>query len=263
MLDLTQEELAQQLGCAVITIRKLEMDERRPSKAFARRLAVSLEIAPEEYAKFIQFARARPHLDLVTPPADLPQPLPGSQPTVEKLGVTGHQPTSLTFCLTDLAEYLQLMDKYGEALVSALQQHDQLIEAAVYRHKGRILEKAGDSCLIVFEHTHSLACALEIQQRFAQQTWGEVGRLRLKIGLHYVQADQEGQDFFRRGNEYFGPAIIQTARIGNLAEGDQIAASTSVVENCPLPPDTAWQDLGLHQLKRGADPERVYGLKQL
>ncbi|HEX9371760.1 MAG TPA: helix-turn-helix transcriptional regulator, partial [Roseiflexaceae bacterium] len=31
-LDLTQAELAQQVGCAVTTIKKIEADERRPSR---------------------------------------------------------------------------------------------------------------------------------------------------------------------------------------------------------------------------------------
>src|SRR5262245_18127757 len=38
-LDLTQDELARQVGCAVGTIKKLEGDERRPSKQLAERLA--------------------------------------------------------------------------------------------------------------------------------------------------------------------------------------------------------------------------------
>ena len=37
-LDLTQEELAQRVGCAPITIRKLEGDEMRPSKQLAESL---------------------------------------------------------------------------------------------------------------------------------------------------------------------------------------------------------------------------------
>ncbi|HEX5690766.1 MAG TPA: helix-turn-helix transcriptional regulator, partial [Roseiflexaceae bacterium] len=34
-LDLTQEELAQQIGCAAVTIRKIEADVRRPSRQVA------------------------------------------------------------------------------------------------------------------------------------------------------------------------------------------------------------------------------------
>src|SRR6266508_2277630 len=58
LLDLTQDELARHVGCAVTTIRKLEADERRPSKHVAERLAESLEIPPAERPAFLKFARA-------------------------------------------------------------------------------------------------------------------------------------------------------------------------------------------------------------
>src|SRR6266545_5221733 len=43
-LDLTREALAGQVGCAVVTIRKIETDERRPSRQIAERLAECLQI---------------------------------------------------------------------------------------------------------------------------------------------------------------------------------------------------------------------------
>lgn len=68
-LDLTQQELAHRLGCGVTTIRKMEAGERRPSKHLATQLAVSLEIAPEEYGRFITFARAGHYSDRPPPSA--------------------------------------------------------------------------------------------------------------------------------------------------------------------------------------------------
>jgi predicted ATPase/DNA-binding XRE family transcriptional regulator len=56
-LDLTQSELAQQVNCAVVTIRKFEADAARPSKQIAERLADVLAIADEERAAFVLFAR--------------------------------------------------------------------------------------------------------------------------------------------------------------------------------------------------------------
>ena len=47
-LDLTQAELAERVGCALGTIRKIETDERRPSKQIAARLSDQLKLAPEE-----------------------------------------------------------------------------------------------------------------------------------------------------------------------------------------------------------------------
>jgi transcriptional regulator with XRE-family HTH domain len=75
-LDLTQDAHARQVGCSVVTIPKLESDERRPSRQIAERLADALGIAPHERASFISLARAQPTLADAPPP----DPLPGSAP---------------------------------------------------------------------------------------------------------------------------------------------------------------------------------------
>ena len=54
---LTQEELAQRVGYAVATIRKIERDELRPAYQMAERLAEELDIGPADRPAFIRFAR--------------------------------------------------------------------------------------------------------------------------------------------------------------------------------------------------------------
>lgn len=56
-LDLTQRELAAQTHCALATIKKIEMDERRPSRDLAEALAPILQIPVEAQPKFIECAR--------------------------------------------------------------------------------------------------------------------------------------------------------------------------------------------------------------
>lgn len=56
-LDLTQEALANLVGCSVSAIRKIENDERRPSKQIAELLALHLEVPPEERTLFLKIAR--------------------------------------------------------------------------------------------------------------------------------------------------------------------------------------------------------------
>jgi transcriptional regulator with XRE-family HTH domain len=56
-LDLTQTELADMVGCSVVTIRKVEVGERRPSRQMAILLANKLGIADEERPAFVRFAR--------------------------------------------------------------------------------------------------------------------------------------------------------------------------------------------------------------
>jgi predicted ATPase/DNA-binding XRE family transcriptional regulator len=87
-LDLTQDDLARQVGCAIITIQKLEADERRPSRQLAERLVDTLMVAPDQRAALISLARAEPYLDPESaqapehqlrapqqPPSNLPTPL--------------------------------------------------------------------------------------------------------------------------------------------------------------------------------------------
>src|SRR5580765_8562609 len=57
-LDLTQAELAQRVGCALGTIRKIEADERRPSKQLAALLADQFAIPSADHAAFLKAARA-------------------------------------------------------------------------------------------------------------------------------------------------------------------------------------------------------------
>ncbi|MBE0671563.1 MAG: helix-turn-helix domain-containing protein [Anaerolineales bacterium] len=56
-LDLTQEMLATHVGCSLSAIRKIENDERRPSKQIAELLAHHLEVPPEEQTLFLKIAR--------------------------------------------------------------------------------------------------------------------------------------------------------------------------------------------------------------
>jgi ABC-type oligopeptide transport system substrate-binding subunit/transcriptional regulator with XRE-family HTH domain len=52
-LDLTQAALAADVGCAAVTISKIERDERRPSRQMAERLAGCLAVPDEERETFI------------------------------------------------------------------------------------------------------------------------------------------------------------------------------------------------------------------
>lgn len=56
-LDLTRDQLARCVGCSVSALRKIENDERRPSRQMAELLAQCLQIPPDEHPRFIKVAR--------------------------------------------------------------------------------------------------------------------------------------------------------------------------------------------------------------
>ena len=53
-LALTQDELAQRVAI-IVTIRKVESGDLRPSKVLAEKLAEALEISPEQKQTFMRF----------------------------------------------------------------------------------------------------------------------------------------------------------------------------------------------------------------
>jgi transcriptional regulator with XRE-family HTH domain len=88
-LDLTQEQLADQVGCSVETISKVEAGQRRPSRFLAERMAHVLELAPEEQARFVHAARARLSQVSSTEPNELE-----AQATRKQSGFPAYPPSS-------------------------------------------------------------------------------------------------------------------------------------------------------------------------
>jgi transcriptional regulator with XRE-family HTH domain len=77
-LGLTQAELARKVGCATITIQKIEANQRRPSADMARWLAEACEISAPQRQRFLRLARtgrtvtARERVALERRPTNLP-----------------------------------------------------------------------------------------------------------------------------------------------------------------------------------------------
>lgn len=56
-LDLTQQVLAERVGCSLAAIKKIESDERRPSRQIAERLADALNVPTDMRDIFLEVAR--------------------------------------------------------------------------------------------------------------------------------------------------------------------------------------------------------------
>jgi predicted ATPase/transcriptional regulator with XRE-family HTH domain len=83
-LDITQADLARQVGCSAELIRKIEADARRPSRQVATRLAAQLGLPPAEQSAFVRCARAELNAQWL-PPADLAPstiPTPSHRPSL-------------------------------------------------------------------------------------------------------------------------------------------------------------------------------------
>src|SRR5262245_15243893 len=77
--DLTQDALAEQVGCAAETLRSFERGVRRPSRTMAERLADVLEVPADERAAFLRLGRAI-QLQAAAPPQARPDDPPTPSP---------------------------------------------------------------------------------------------------------------------------------------------------------------------------------------
>src|SRR5262245_21321897 len=93
-LDLTRAELAAQVGCSVSALRKFEADTLRPSRPLAEMLAGALQIAAEDRAAFVRFARDMPGADTARLPAatiSLQHPAPRSTLPTQPTALIGRE----------------------------------------------------------------------------------------------------------------------------------------------------------------------------
>jgi transcriptional regulator with XRE-family HTH domain len=147
VLHLSCVELARRVGCATITLHKIEADERRPSEQIAAKLADQLHVAPQERLTFINVARGELGVNRLALPeqiADRPALAPGA-PLRTKVPIP---PTPLIGRAHDVAavrDYLTRADvrlltlsgapgigKTRLALQVALELHDAFADGVIF-----------------------------------------------------------------------------------------------------------------------------------
>jgi predicted ATPase/DNA-binding XRE family transcriptional regulator len=104
-LDLTQQELAQRVGCSVSAILKIEADERRPSRQVAELLAQHLEIPANQIALFLKVARKEKAAD------SLGEIAVSSQPVLDSVSHIPSSPGPLIGRDIELAEITRLIQE--------------------------------------------------------------------------------------------------------------------------------------------------------
>ena len=180
------------------------------------------------------------------PRADMP-PVNWSE-----LGV-GELPTgTVTLLLADVEGPTRLWETQPDEMTAAVARLDRTLADLLASHGGvRPVEQGeGDSFVVAFARaTEAAACALELQR-------APLAPIRLRIGVH------TGEVQLRDEGNYVGPTINRTARLRDLAHGGQtvLSGTTEDLVVDALPADAWLTDLGSHELRGVARPERVVQL---
>jgi predicted ATPase/class 3 adenylate cyclase/DNA-binding XRE family transcriptional regulator len=268
-LDLTQDALAQQVGCSVMTIRKIEGDIRRPSRQIAERLAEFLEIPVSERQSFVKAARAELRVDrLARPTADLTDhasfpgpvaPLEEHDPSVVVTGsqrpFTGPLPSgTVTFLFADLPASARLWERDHSAMEAALVRYHTLLRSAVETYDGVVFKTVGDlACAAFARAPTAIQAALTTQRALHTETWGDVGSLRTRIAIHSGSVEVHDSD-------YIGLPLSRVARLLEIEHAGQtlLSLATSQLIQDHLPPSAALRELGTHRLRDLTRPEHIF-----
>src|SRR5262250_3343492 len=144
-LDLTLEELAAQIGCAAVTIRHIETDERRPSKQLAARLADGLHLSADERPAFLQAARGELATDrLAAPGAGVERRIARGRAAAERDTAPLSLPSgTVTFLFTDIEASTRLWSQNAQTMGSAIARHEAILRAVITASGGAVFKTVG------------------------------------------------------------------------------------------------------------------------
>ncbi len=163
------------------------------------------------------------------------------------LGRDAGTEVTMTFVFTDIVDSTRHLEHHGDVnWAKLLRRHDDLVQRIVAAEGGTVVDHTGDGFFLAFEHAErAVAAAIAIQREAAGDLPFEV-----RIGLHTAAATSLGDD-------YRGKGVHVAARIGALAAGEEILASTeSLAGLSELPVGPARNE----QLKGIAEPLEVVAI---
>jgi len=223
-LDLTQDDLAQQVACSVETIKKIESDLRRPSRQMAERLADCLAIAPDERAAFLKAARAElatDHLDIVARPVEASADV--SAPTTPLPSGT------VTFLYTDIEGRATLEQQFAHALPALLARYHAILRQAIAAAGGYVFRIVGDAFHAAFHMaSDALSAALAAQRALHQEPWHPIP-VKVRMGIH-TGAAQAGAIEARAGGYVGYLTLTRVQRVMAAAHGGQVLLSLASAE---------------------------------
>ncbi len=157
----------------------------------------------------------------------------------------------------DVAGYSRLIELDELGTLAALRdRRKQILDPSVARHHGRVVKVMGDGVLVEFgSAVNAVFCATELQRQFAAANEGQAeGRqIALRIGVNLGDVVVEGGDLF-------GDGVILAVRLQAMAEPGGICVSGSVQEQVAGKLDSAFEDMGLREVKNSSKPVRAYRL---
>ena len=164
--------------------------------------------------------------------------------------------SGVAFLFTDIEGSTRRWEEFPEAMVTALERHDDLLDRVVTEHRGTPFHSSGDGMIASFEDpADALAAAVEAQREISDDDWSAVGGLTVRMCVHVG-------DVVLRDGEPYGWALNFGSRLNAIGHGGQTLLSAAAVEALTdeLSGATTCTSLGRHRLRDIVQPAEVFEL---
>ena len=164
---------------------------------------------------------------------------------------------TVAFLFTDIEGSTRRWERDTAAMWAVVERHFALLGNAIAARNGVLFKTIGDAVQAAFpDATAAVAAAVEAQSALRQESWGDLGPLRVRMAIHVGEATP-------RDGDYLAPCLNRLARLLGTGYGEQIllseAARACVGSAFPRGYDVL--DLGSHRLRDLLQPEHVYQLR--
>jgi predicted ATPase/class 3 adenylate cyclase len=163
----------------------------------------------------------------------------------------------VTFVLTDIEGSTALLTRLGDAYAPLLEEHHQILSAAIGEAGGCLFHTAGDSLFFAFaDPGRAVRGAVDGQLRLIDRNLTSEVRLAVRMGVHTGPATVGPTG-------YVGLGLHHTARVAAVAKGLQILVSettAALIRHRPIP-DVTLEDLGAVSLKDVPGTPHLFGVQ--
>lgn len=130
-----------------------------------------------------------------------------------------------TFMFTDIVTSTDLVGLIGDgAWEDLLRWHDRALRTEFARYRGQEVRHTGDGFFVAFDRAEdAIDAAVAVQRRLGDHRRDEGFAPWVRVGVHTTEATLQGGD-------YSGHGVHVAARVGDLAEREEIVASAETLE---------------------------------
>ena len=247
-----------------------QADALRAFQRLRRILADDLGLEPSAELRALEDAILRQAPELAwrrsVPVGELTNPVPA--PTDARRSASADEPLTgrpesptgalVTFLFTDIESSTSLWEQHPALMAAVLERHDRLAGDVMRTEGGHVFKVVGDAVHAVFTSpVAAIRAALAMQATVAGTDWGEIGCMRVRIGIYTGEARLVD-------GEWRGRPLNRCARLRDAAGGGEILASHATVElvGDDLADEAAIADLGEQQLRGVTRVERIHRVER-